>query len=90
MTAARPRYTPLPRLLSERAIAAMLDKGYTKFREIRPQLEAEGFPKIDKLIGGTDSVAVNRWLDRRSGLPTVDAGDEIDDPLMEALNDCEN
>ena len=78
MTAARPRYTPAPRVLSEPATAALLGKGAAWFRENRPQLEAEGFPKYDELLGGTDSVAVHRWLDQRSRLATVDPDREIE------------
>jgi hypothetical protein len=50
----------------------------TKFRERRPRLEAEGFPKCDELLGGTDATAVHRWLDQRAGLGNADPDQEIE------------
>ena len=84
MTRRRPAYEPEPRIYSEHALAVMFGKDDEKFREMRPRLEAEGFPKRDDLLGGTDSAAAHRWLDQRAGFA---AQNTSHDPIMEALYD---
>ena len=79
MTRRRPVYEPTPRILSDYELATMMGNCENVFRKKRPQLEAEGFPKHDELLGGTDADAVHRWLDRRSGLAMVDADQELDE-----------
>ena len=77
VTRRQPSYEPPPRVFSEHQLATLFGMGETKFRAMRPQLEAEGFPKQDDLLGGTDAAAAHRWLDRRSGLATADADQEL-------------
>jgi hypothetical protein len=50
------------------------------FRKNRKDLEAEGFPLKDELLGGWHKPAVQAWLDRRSG--TV-VRSTAEDKLME-------
>ena len=78
MTAPRPKFTPEPRVYGEHNLAVLLGMGDTTFRERRPRLEAEGLPKIDELLGGTDAAAVHRWLDQRAGLGAIDPDQEIE------------
>ena len=78
MTRPRPKYTPDPRMLEEHNLATLMGKCETTFRELRPKLEAEGFPQVDELLGGTDAAAVHRWLDQRAGLGAVDPDQEIE------------
>ena len=66
MTRRRPSYEPTPRILSDFELATLMGKCETKFRKMRPQLEAEGLPKRDELLDGTDAVAVHHWIDQRS------------------------
>ena len=84
MTRARPKFTPIPRMLSPFQLACRLGKCESWLASNRANLEAEGLPKIDPLLGGTDADAVERWLDYRSGIANAGV-----DPLMEALNDHE-
>ena len=78
MTRPRPKYTPAPRVLGEYDLATLMGTCETALRERRPKLEAEGFPQVDELLGGTDTAAVHRWLDRRAGLSDVDPDKEIE------------
>ena len=82
MTRTRPRYTPTPRIWNEFQVATHLNCGETKFAEIRPRLEAMGFPQYDNILGGRDANAIEAWLDKRSGLSNscdlIDADTEID------------
>ena len=83
MTKAKPKYTPPPRGLDDYQLATRLNWGVSRFKKDRPKLEKEGFPKKDPLLGTTDSEAVERWYDSRSGIKSED----IDrDEWMEALD----
>jgi hypothetical protein len=58
---------------SEKWCAARVGRTYEWFRKARPALEAEGFPRRDRLIGLTHKGDVDTWLSRRRVL-TDDAG----------------
>lgn len=68
MTRPRPRFTPDPRIWSEYQIAARLNRSESWLSTNRARLEAEGFPARDDWLDGTDSAAVELWLDTRAGL----------------------
>ncbi len=80
----QPFVAPSPRIWSRAQVAALFGKGEQWFRDHLHLLEAKGFPTYDDLLGGWDSAAIRRWLDRRSGLISNHGGDEA---WMEALND---
>lgn len=82
MSRTKPEFVPEPRGWSSYQVACRLGHGEAWFREHRPLLEAEGFPRFDELIAGWDSAAIERWLDQRSGLLAPHQGD---DQWMEAL-----
>lgn len=67
---ARPKskFMPTPRIWSRQQVACRLGKGEQWFLDHRPELEREGFPKADALLGGYDADAIEAWLDRRGGL----------------------
>lgn len=75
MTVPKPKHTPRPRPYNEFQVAARLNKGVKWFKDHQAMLEAQGFPKRDKLLGGWDSKAIEVWMDARSGLdlPANDA-----------------
>jgi hypothetical protein len=50
---------------SERWCAQRLGRTYEWFRKARADLEAEGFPARDRLIGMTHKSDVETWLSRR-------------------------
>lgn len=50
---------------SEKWCAQRLGKSLDWFRRARAELEAEGFPHRDKLIGMTHKADVETWLSRR-------------------------
>jgi hypothetical protein len=54
-----------PAYLTEREIAAMLNKQQKWLRDNRSRLEGQGFPRVDGLIGLTQLADVKAWLDRR-------------------------
>ena len=63
--------TPRPRISrikSKSDIAAKLGISMGTFNARRAQMEAEGFPEYDRLLGGYDVKAVDLWLDRRSNI----------------------
>jgi len=74
------RFAPLDKLPlfpdEESLSAALLGAGkIVHWRQIAPLLEADGFPKVDALMGGRYAPAVRRWFDdqfRLTGLqPTA-------------------
>ncbi len=75
MNRAKRSYIPMPRGLDEFQVAARLGKSEGWFRKHRAELEANGFPKYDELLGGRDANAIEAWWDKRSGLAT-EASDE--------------
>ena len=68
MTRARPRFDLPPRGLTVEESAGYLGLGQTEFNRLLPRLEAEGFPKPDKLTGRRDRKAIENWMDVRAGL----------------------
>ncbi len=68
MTRARPRFKLPPRGLSGDEWAGFLVLGTTEFYRLLPRLEAEGFPKPDRLTGRRDWKAIENWMDVRAGL----------------------
>jgi len=65
----RPTIVPVtPRVLNTITLCAYIGRSPTWLAENRAQLEAEGFPRPDPLLGGYDRMAVDLWLDRRSGI----------------------
>jgi DNA-binding transcriptional regulator YhcF (GntR family) len=58
-----------PAYLSDRALAAHLGLSLTTLRKKRPDLEREGFPKKDGLVGMTLTADVDAWLARRRVVP---------------------
>lgn len=76
MSVAKPKFTPAPRPWNEIQVAARLNRGPEWFRRHREALESQGFPKRDALFEAWDSVAIERWMDRRSGLDLPENQDE--------------
>ena len=75
---------PEPRFWNQGQVCARLGMGEETFRKRRVYLERRGFPPKNADFNGWDSVAVERYLDRQSGLindvPSVDyrgAGDGL-------------
>lgn len=57
-----------PRIWSAAAVAKRLGMSPGTFGKRQGELSAAGFPMRDPILQGWDSAAVERWLDRRSGL----------------------
>lgn len=85
---ARPRlkYLPEPRILrSSYQVATYLGHGEQWFADWRAQLEAEGFPQRDELLGGWDREAIDVWLDARAGIGSGDGGTKGHNPCDDLL-----
>lgn len=54
---------------SDRWCAHTLGYSMVAFQKARPQLEADGFPRPDGLIGRTNKADVHAWIARRRRLP---------------------
>jgi hypothetical protein len=66
---ARPTIIPVqPRVLGAATLCCYLGRSETWLAEHRAELEREGFPRPDPLLGGYDRVAVDLWLDQRSDI----------------------
>lgn len=76
MTLPKPKYIADPRIWNEFQVASRLNMGARSFKEKRPELEKQGFPKFDPLLGGWDSRAIELWLDARSGIALPANSDE--------------
>jgi len=68
MPPARVRSVVEPRVYGNREMAQFFNRGVTWWSENRRNLESEGMPAFDPLLGGWDAKAVNAWLDQRAGL----------------------
>jgi len=73
MTGARIRYPIDPRDIPAEKVARRLHLTLAEFLSLKERLFARGFPRPDPDTGNFDSVAIERWMDARSGL--VPAGD---------------
>ena len=74
MTRVRPKFTLPPRGLTVDESAGYLGLGMTEFTRLLPRLEAEGFPRPDRVTGRRDWKAIENWMDVRAGL-AEDGGD---------------
>jgi len=71
-------------------MAQFFNRGVTWWSENRRNLESEGMPAFDPLLGGWDAKAVNAWLDQRAGLvsdPVVASSDFTDAWLKASRTD---
>ena len=68
MTAPKQKYTPSPRGWTLEQVATRLGVSISWFQERRKSLYEANFPRPDALTGRTDSKALERWMDMRSGL----------------------
>jgi hypothetical protein len=73
MPGARIRYAIDPRDIPAEKVARRLHLTLSEFLSLTQRLFARGFPHPDPDTGNFDSVAIERWMDARSGLST--AGD---------------
>lgn len=71
-------------MLSEFQVACRINRAESWLAQHRSRLEAQGFPRRDPLLGGTDGDAIDAWLDQRSGLATDQDGSS-DTGLAERL-----
>ncbi len=70
--AASIRFPIQPRMVGPEKIARRLGVTLTAFREKRHELEQQGFPKPDGVLGTYCLEAVDRWIDQRAGLMRED------------------
>lgn len=69
MPSPKPKFTPRPRYWTETQVAARLGCSLSWLGENKAMLYRAGMPKPDPLFGNkTDSKALSRWCDLRSGL----------------------
>ncbi len=83
MTRARPKFDLPPRGLTDDESGGFIGLGPSKFSDLLPRLEAEGFPKPDSLTGRRDFKAIENWMDVRAGL----AEDGSDNGLLAKIEE---
>lgn len=66
--AARIRFPVQPRMVGPEKIARRLGVTLAGFEAKRQELESDGFPKADPVLGTYCLEAVDRWIDHRAGL----------------------
>jgi hypothetical protein len=66
---ADPSFNPDAAYGSDRWLAHTLGRSYEWFRKARPKLEADGFPRKDRVVGYTLKADVEAWLGRRRVVP---------------------
>ncbi len=74
------RFPVQPRMVPPEKAARRLGVTMAVFREKQEQLEAQGFPKPDAILGTYCLQAVDNWIDRRAGLRP--AGGTMSDPSV--------
>ena len=62
------RWLVEPRIWNGVVVSRRLGMSQSAFCRRRHELEALGFPNYDHILKGWDSVAIESWLDKRSGL----------------------
>lgn len=62
------RFPVQPRMVGPEKIARRLGVTLAGFETKRAELEREGFPKPDRVLGTYCLEAVDRWIDQRAGL----------------------
>lgn len=71
-----------PRMLPPAKVARRLGLTPAEFATKRGELETAGFPCPDAVLGNYSLEAVDKWIDRRSGL--TPANDAVSDPSVAA------
>lgn len=74
------RFPVQPRMVPPEKIARRLGVTLAEFRLKQAELEQEGFPPADRLLGTYCLEAVDRWIDRRAGL--IPQGGPVSDPAI--------
>lgn len=74
------RFPIQPRMVGPEKVARRLGVTVATFEEKRVDLEREGFPKPDGVLGTYCLEAVDKWIDRRAGLTSV--GGPVSDPAI--------
>ena len=88
MTAARPRFNLPPRGLTPTEMVGYLGHGPSWLTDERlARLYSLGFPRPDSITERFDRVAIDVWLDQRSGLS---GGTDYDDGLSRRLKEFGN
>lgn len=72
---------PLVLFVNEQDAAAMLGLGYEKYSDLRDQLEACGFPKVDPIIGRRSVAAIVQWERERSTIAKSNAAGVVRERL---------
>lgn len=62
------RFPVQPRMVGPEKVARRLGVTLAAFDEKRMDLEREGFPRRDAVLGTYCLEAVDKWIDRRAGL----------------------
>jgi hypothetical protein len=77
----RIRFPVTPRDVPPDKAARRLHLTFEQFELILPELIVRGFPRADPTTGNYDLAAIDRWMDKRSGLTASatprDAADEF-------------
>ena len=71
------RARTLPRCMNGADVAAYLGMSVSSFTRKRSDMERAGFPPRDALTGRYDKLAIDRWLDSRSGFDANSAGKSL-------------
>ncbi len=66
------RFPIQPRMVGPEKVARRLGVTLSAFREKRQELEIQGFPQPDAVLGTYCLEAVDRWIDLRAGLMRED------------------
>lgn len=83
MSRKKPDFMPEPRIWNAEQVGARLGKSASWFQQKHESLSADhGMPRRDPDLMGWDSLAVERWLDARSGI----AGPSVENQEAEAFS----
>lgn len=72
MTRGVVRFPVQPRMVAPEKVARRLGVTVANFAEKRRDLESQGFPKPDAILGTYCLEAVDNWIDSRAGLHRPD------------------
>lgn len=80
MTRAALRFPVDPRMVPVEKVSRRLGVSVAEFMAKQPELEREGFPRADAVLGTYCLEAVDRWIDRRAGL--IPNNGPVSDPAI--------
>lgn len=68
----KPRFEPQSAFVNKKQVCMRLGMSEPAFDKIRPEMELDGFPRKDNIIGRWHYLAVEKWIAKRGSVMNED------------------